>query len=175
MKWIPVNEKLPDCDDKWGISKIVLCLDARGRAGFGIYQNGEKQYVGVGGKTAAGVGVVGHHHEKQQHLHAKAHQVAHDNTERHNQARKVNLPEDIGVVSKNRAGFGEAVGKVVPGSDSSHVKQRLGQAVGTKPCKVAKNEGKDDGREKRLDKKPQRAQDGLLVKRHKIPLNQQPQ
>ena len=56
MKWIPVNEKLPDCDDKWGISKIVLCLDARGRVGFGIYQNGEKQLYHAGWFTGGGVG-----------------------------------------------------------------------------------------------------------------------
>ena len=56
MKWIPVNEKLPDCDDKWGISKIVLCLDARGRVGFGIYQNGERQLYHKGWFTGGDVG-----------------------------------------------------------------------------------------------------------------------
>ena len=56
MKWIPVNEKLPDCDDKWGISKVVLCLDARGRVGFGIYQNGEKQLYHAGWFTGGSVG-----------------------------------------------------------------------------------------------------------------------
>jgi hypothetical protein len=59
-RWIPVTERVPDCDDKWGISKIVLCLDAEGRVGFGIYQNGKKQLyhgwftggdVGEGGVT----------------------------------------------------------------------------------------------------------------------------
>jgi len=59
-RWIPVTERLPDCDDKWGISKIVLCLDDEGRVGFGIYQNGKKQLyhgwftggdVGEGGVT----------------------------------------------------------------------------------------------------------------------------
>ena len=54
--WIPVTERLPDCDDKWGISKIVLCLDARGRAGFGIYQNGEKQLYHAGWFTGGDVG-----------------------------------------------------------------------------------------------------------------------
>jgi Lar family restriction alleviation protein len=54
--WIPVTERLPDCDDKWGISKIVLCLDARGRVGFGIYQNGEKQLYHAGWFTGGGVG-----------------------------------------------------------------------------------------------------------------------
>ena len=56
MKWIPVSEKLPDCDDKWGISKIVLCLDARGRVGFGIYQNGERQLYHKGWFTGGDVG-----------------------------------------------------------------------------------------------------------------------
>jgi len=56
MKWIPVSEKLPDCDDKWGMSKIVLCLDARGRVGFGIYQNGEKQLYHAGWFTGGDVG-----------------------------------------------------------------------------------------------------------------------
>jgi hypothetical protein len=55
MKWIPVSEKLPDCDDKWGISKIVLCLDARKRVGFGIYQNGEKQLYHAGWFTGGGI------------------------------------------------------------------------------------------------------------------------
>lgn len=35
-KWISVNDRLPECIEKYGISKIVLCLDARGRVGFGI-------------------------------------------------------------------------------------------------------------------------------------------
>lgn len=89
-------------------------------------------------------------------MHGEAHQVAHYNTERHNEARKVDLAEDIGVVSEYRAGFGEAVGKVVPGGDAGHVEERLWEAVGAEPCELAKNEGEDDGSEERLDKKPQR-------------------
>ena len=45
MKWIPVNEKLPDCDDKWGISKIVLCLDARGRVGLVFTKTAKGNYI----------------------------------------------------------------------------------------------------------------------------------
>ena len=78
-------------------------------------------------------------------MHAKAHQVAHYNTERHNEARKIDLSENIGVVSEYRTGFGETVGKVVPGGDARHVEERLWQAVSTEPCEVAKNEGEDDG------------------------------
>lgn len=56
MKWIPVSDKLPECDEKYGISKIVLCLDARGRIGFGIYQNGKKQLYHAGWFTGGSVG-----------------------------------------------------------------------------------------------------------------------
>ena len=108
-------------------------------------------------------------------MHAKAHQVAHYNTERHNEARKVDLSENIGVVSEHRTGFGEAVGKVVPGGDACHVEERLWQAVGTEPCEVAKNEGEDDGGKERLDKKPQGSKDGLLVERNEVSFNKQPQ
>lgn len=45
MKWIPVSDKLPECDEKYGISKIVLCLDARGRVGFGIYKTAKGNYI----------------------------------------------------------------------------------------------------------------------------------
>lgn len=55
-RWISVTERLPDCDDKWGISRIVLCLDAEGRVGFGIYQNGKKQLYHEGWFTGGDVG-----------------------------------------------------------------------------------------------------------------------
>ena len=55
-KWISVNDRLPECIEKYGISKIVLCLDARGRAGFGIYQNGERQLYYEGWFTGGEVG-----------------------------------------------------------------------------------------------------------------------
>lgn len=98
--------------------------------------------------------VVANHHEEQEHLHTEAHQVAHYYTQRHNEARKVDLAEDVGVVSKHRTGFGEAVGKIVPGRDAGHVEERLREAVGAEACEVAENEGEDDGGKERLDKKP---------------------
>lgn len=56
MEWISVNERLPECDAKWGISKIVLCVDAKGRRGLGIYQNGETQLQSKGWFTGGEVG-----------------------------------------------------------------------------------------------------------------------
>ncbi|MEY3955274.1 MAG: hypothetical protein RL229_674 [Pseudomonadota bacterium] len=107
-------------------------------------------------EVGTGVGVVADHHEEQEHLDTEAHQVAHHYAERHNEAREVDLAKDVGVVSEHRAGFGEAVGKIVPGGDARHVEERLREAVGAEACEVAENESKDDGGEERLDKKPQR-------------------
>jgi len=37
IEWISVNDRLPDTDPKFGMSRVVLCMDACGRVGFGIY------------------------------------------------------------------------------------------------------------------------------------------
>lgn len=38
LTWIPVSKKLPECDEKFGCSKVVWALDAYRKTGFGIYQ-----------------------------------------------------------------------------------------------------------------------------------------
>lgn len=37
-EWISTHERLPDCVKDHGFSKVVWCLDAHGKTGFGIYQ-----------------------------------------------------------------------------------------------------------------------------------------
>lgn len=58
LTWVSVNDRLPECDEKYGCSKIVWCLDAHKRTGFGIYQNGQKQLQKegwfVGGEAGEG-------------------------------------------------------------------------------------------------------------------------
>lgn len=53
--WTSVDERLPDCN-KSGVSNIVWCLDARGRMGFGIYQNGQGPLYHKGWFTGGDVG-----------------------------------------------------------------------------------------------------------------------
>lgn len=51
LTWVSVSERLPECDEKFGASKVVWCLDARGKTGFGIYQKqlrDEGWFVGGG-------------------------------------------------------------------------------------------------------------------------------
>jgi|BioPla2DNA2_1021312.scaffolds.fasta_scaffold459100_1 hypothetical protein len=56
MEWIPVGEKMPECDKKYGVSKVVLCIDANDKIGFGIYQNGKVQLQHEGWFLGGGVG-----------------------------------------------------------------------------------------------------------------------
>lgn len=51
--WIPVTERLPECDEEYGISRVVWCLDAYKKTGFGIYQKHLRQ---EGWFTGGGVG-----------------------------------------------------------------------------------------------------------------------
>lgn len=43
LTWVSTEERLPECDEETGVSKVVWCRDAAGRSGFGIYLDGEKQ------------------------------------------------------------------------------------------------------------------------------------
>lgn len=38
LEWISTQERLPECVKDHGFSKVVWCLDAHGKTGFGIYQ-----------------------------------------------------------------------------------------------------------------------------------------
>lgn len=50
-EWISTSERLPECIGKYQHSKIVWCLDAHGKTGFGIYQKqlrNEGWFIGGG-------------------------------------------------------------------------------------------------------------------------------
>lgn len=48
LSWVSVDEKLPKCDSKYGVSNVVWCADAQGKVGFGIYQDGTAQLQNEG-------------------------------------------------------------------------------------------------------------------------------
>jgi len=48
LTWVSVDEKLPKCDSKYGVSNVVWCADAQGKVGFGIYQDGTAQLQNEG-------------------------------------------------------------------------------------------------------------------------------
>jgi len=56
VSWIPVEVRLPDCENDYGVSQIVWGLDAHGRTGFAIYQNGTGRLRHEGWFTGGGLG-----------------------------------------------------------------------------------------------------------------------
>ena len=48
LTWVSADERLPECDSKYGVSKVVWCADAQGKVGFGIYQDGTAQLQNEG-------------------------------------------------------------------------------------------------------------------------------
>lgn len=56
LSWVSVDERLPECDPGYGVSKIVWCADAWSRLGFGIYQDGTAQLQNEGWFTGGKVG-----------------------------------------------------------------------------------------------------------------------
>lgn len=57
IEWVSVDEQLPRCIEKFGMSKVVLACDFRGNVGFAIYQDGTGQLGNrKGWFTGGGVG-----------------------------------------------------------------------------------------------------------------------
>jgi len=99
--------------------------------------------------------VIADHHKEQDHLHRKAYEVTHHNTQGHDQTRKINLPENIGIVPEYGRCLGQTIRKVIPSGNPSHVKQRLWKSVCTESCQVPKDKRKDDRRKQGLNEEPQ--------------------
>ena len=116
---------------------------------------------------------VPHHQQKQQHLHSKANQITENNTQRHNQTRKIYFAENAGIIPKNSTGFSQTIGKIIPSCNPREEKQKLRQAIGADTGQVSKHKSKNDGSQEWLYEKPKRPQNCLLVKTDEISLDKQ--
>ena len=54
ITWVNAEERLPEVDPKYGISRVLLCVDVDGRVGFGIFMHGG--VVNVDGWFTHGIG-----------------------------------------------------------------------------------------------------------------------
>ncbi|MFA5385094.1 MAG: DUF551 domain-containing protein [Eubacteriales bacterium] len=61
LTWVSVEERLPEYFKDYGFSKVVWCLDAHGKTGFGIYQK-ELQHKGwfIGGGAGENSAIITH-------------------------------------------------------------------------------------------------------------------
>ena len=118
---------------------------------------------------------VSQYQQEKQKLYTEGDEVAHGNRQGCDDPGKEDFPEDAGILGKGVGSLAETFGEIVPGGDSGQVKQHGWEAIGGDLGDVAKNHRKDDGGEERLDEKPQRPEDGLLVKGDKVAVHEQHQ
>ena len=79
------------------------------------------------------------------------------------------IRENTGGIYTGVGGAVQAVRKISPDDVAGEVEKHLREAVGGKLSDVAEDDGEHDRRQQWLDDEPERAEDGLLVLRHKIP------
>lgn len=107
--------------------------------------------------------IVNVNRDKQQKLDAHPHQVGTHRGQRHHQPWKINFSENMLVGGKCRRGLVQTVGKVLPANNPCQIEERLGEAVGGDLRNPSKHHHIHYCRKRRLDKIPQRPQDGLFV------------
>lgn len=115
-------------------------------------------------------GIIHKQCQHQHHLDPKPDTVGENVGQRYRQAGKIHLAKQSRVAGKGAGVAGQAVGKIGLDGGAGQIKQQLRHAVGAQSGNTAKNHHIHDSRHERVDKEPQRAQNGLLVQRCEIAL-----
>jgi len=113
--------------------------------------------------------------EKEQKLDRELDEVGNNDRERRDEARKVDFAENAGVGHEGGGGFCEAGREVVPRRDAGEIKEHRRQAVGGELGQSAEDHREHGRGEQRLDEKPQRTENRLLVNGDEIPPHEHPQ
>lgn len=113
--------------------------------------------------------------DEREELNRKLDQRRHNNRQRGDQAWKIDLAEQIGIVFERCGGLGQAGGEVIPWRRSRQIKQHGGQPVRGHLGHATEDEGEGERCEQRLNEEPDGPQDGLLINRHEVPPNKHPE
>ena len=108
--------------------------------------------------------------EEQSHLDAESNEVACDGGKWHDEARKIHFAEHVRVFDECLACLIQTFRKVCPKADAGEVKERLREPICTDFGDAAEHDHEHDGGHDRLDKEPQRSENGLLVPGYDIAL-----
>ena len=119
-------------------------------------------------------GVIGEKGKKEEKLDAELDEVGDDNRKRRDKAREVDFAENSGVGHEGGGGFCEAGGKVVPRRDAGEVEKHRRKSIGGEFGQTAEDHCENECGEDGLNKKPERAEDGLLVNGDEIPPHEHP-
>ena len=90
-------------------------------------------------------------------------------------SRKIDLAKDVGIHCECFGCLRQTLRKITPAGDATEVEKNLRYTVGRDPGNLPENHGEDDGRHDRLNQEPQGAQNGLLVQRNEVAVDQQQQ
>lgn len=115
-----------------------------------------------------------HDHERKE-LNRKLDQRRYNNRQGGDQAWKIDLAEQIGIVFERCGGLRQAGGKVVPWCRARQIEQYGRQPVRGHPGHATEDKSEGERGEQRLDEEPDGPQDGLLVNRDEVPPDKHPE
>ena len=118
---------------------------------------------------------VGPEAEKGAKLQGEGQQIGDDCRQRNDQARKIDLAEEVGVVNERAGGALEGLGEVVPAEQPGEVEKHRRQSVGRNLGHLAEDHREDDRRQQRLENEPGGPKDRLLVFGDEVAMDQQKQ
>jgi len=119
--------------------------------------------------------VVGPESEEEEELDRELDKVRNDDRERDNEPWEIDFPKHPRVAGERGRSLVEAGREVVPRRGPGEVEEHRRETAGGDLCHPCEDDREDDRREQGLDEKPDRAEDGLLVNRHKVAPDKHPQ
>ena len=122
-------------------------------------------------QVGTGVEIVDVDNDEQAQLDEHLNEAGRDAGQRNDQTREIDFSKNSCIGDKNIGGDGETRTEITPQHDAGEIEQRLRCAIGGNAGKTAEDEHIHDGGEDGLDDKPQRTEDGLLVKRDDVALD----
>ena len=169
-----IHEQLHD--EGHGVLDVAV-LDGQGGepgadAGGGEHhdENQERQRQNAPGR---GMPMKEHQHEQQHQGDDEIDQFGEHRGEGQNDARKVDLAQQVGFGDEAVGAFGDGIGEIGPGHQGGEAEQGIGHAVGTDLGEFAEDDGENDHGKKRLNDRPANAEHRLGVTDFNTPPDQE--
>ena len=122
--------------------------------------------------TLIGKRVVDHENHKENVLYSEADQLRQHRRDRHDEARIVDLAHRSGVRHESIGSRRQTAAEVLPQDRAAEIEHERRQPSRRQTGNVAENQREDNRRQKRLNERPRRAENGLLILRDKVALDE---
>ena len=118
---------------------------------------------------------VGPEAKKRQKLDAESNKAGDDNGERHDEPRKVNLSEEIGIAREGSGRGLEGGSEVIPPEQPAEIEKHGRHTIGRNLGHFSEDNSEHHRHKERLDDEPQRTQHRLLVFGDEVAMDEQPE